>query len=146
MKKKTKIFLVIIVIIALFLIGSRIHNSIQAKAEYEKTAVIVKLDDIYDDYLENEVRATETHIGNRYKIIGRVFEISSNAISLEVETNHPNVLVGSHIITAYFSGEEQEEFVKTISNGDFITVEGTLSSLDNLRYGFRYCTFEKTFE
>lgn len=142
MKKKTKIFLVIIAIIALVIVGGLVYNSIQTKAEYEKTAEIIELDELYDDYLENEIRATETHIGNRYKFTGRVFEIQRNCIRLEVETNHPRVLVGSHIVTAYFSGKEQEKFVKDISNGDFITVEGTLSSLDNLKYGFRYCTFE----
>lgn len=142
MKKKTKIFLVIIAIIALVIVGGLVYNSIQTKAEYEKTAEVIDLDELYDDYLENEIRATETYVGNRYKITGRVIEIRGNWICLEVKTNHPRVRVGSHIVTAYFFGKEREKIVKDISNGDFITVEGTLGGIDNLRYRFWYCTFE----
>lgn len=142
MKKKTKIFLVIIAIIALVIVGGRVYNSIQTKAEYEKTAERIELDELYDDYLKNEIRATETYVGNRYKITGRVVEIQRNCILLEVKTNHPSVIVGSHIVTAYFSGKEQEEFVKNISNGYIITVEGTLRTINDLKYGFHYCTFK----
>lgn len=101
--------------------------------EKEKTyapATAMELNTIYADFYDNELNAKESHEGQRYKITATATEITETYIIVTEEIVHPSGSRGSFRVKVNFN-ESQIEFVKTLSRGNTVTFEGTLSNLQS---------------
>lgn len=93
--------------------------------------------DIFFDYHKNQVTAEETHIGQRYKITDvKVSNITEEYVYITQEID-----MGQYCIKLIYD-KSQLDYVKTITTGDTITFEGTLT---NILFGSIF-TPELTFE
>ena len=121
-----KIICVILVFVLAFSFSACGGNT-EKEPETYAPAVEMDLNIIYGDYYDNEMNAEETHIGKRYKITAKATDISEDSVTVTQDIVHPNT-IGSFKIDLHFS-EDQIEFVKTLSRGNTVTFEGTLTDV-----------------
>lgn len=123
--------LICIIMAMLFVFGFSACSGSNAETE-NKTyapATVMDLNTIFADFYNNEMKAKETHEGQRYRITATATDITENSVTVTEDIKHP-YSVGSFRITLYFD-ESQIDFIKSLSRGNTVTFEGTLTDLQD---------------
>lgn len=133
MKNIKKLLCIVLALISVFAFNACGKTDSNKEKEEDTTyapATAMELNTIYADFYDNELNAKESHEGQRYKITATATEITETHIIVTEKIVHPACLTGSFRVTVNFD-ESQLEFVKTLSRGNTVTFEGTLSNLQS---------------
>ena len=80
--------------------------------------------DIFYDYHKNQITAEETHIGEQY----RVTDVKISNITEDYVYITEKIDMGQYCIKLIYD-KSQLDYVKTITTGDTVTFEGTLTNI-----------------
>ena len=129
MKNIKKLLCIVLALISVFAFYACEKTDNNKEKEEDTTyapATAMELNTIYADFQKNELNAKDTHIGQRYKITAEVYEITENNVKVSTDIVYPGH-TGSFAVTLEYEG--QLDFVKTLSRGNTVTFEGTLTEV-----------------
>lgn len=139
MKKKTKIFLIIIALLVVVIVGLFAGNKISKFAETKKDAVEFNASTIDSDFANNEISAEKKYIGNRYYVEGTIYSIDDwngkARITIRYNGGHYN---GGHDL--YFDAYDNDDTLDFYV-GQKIIASGTLAKFDSY---WNNATFENS--
>ena len=88
------------------------------------------LNEIYQVYKENRLKAEEIYIGQYVSVTANVFEIYNSSISLhEYQYGHDNVRTGFDSAWCKIVNDSLKEKMLALQTDDIITVKGKITSL-----------------
>lgn len=89
----------------------------------------VSLNDIYQVYSKNRLKAEKTYIGKYVEVTASVFSIHDNSISLNEYQYSNGIKTGYDSAWCYIKDDSLEDIMLDLEVEDIITVKGKITSL-----------------
>ena len=120
MKKFICLILILVITFSLAACGGFENETVKTYPP----ATEIETETIFNDYYNNQLTAEEKHLGQRYKIIDlTVDSINEKYVYIKEET------VSNIYYLKLTYDESQLDYVKSLSKGDLVAFEGTLTDI-----------------